>query len=127
MSKEIFVFGSNLRGVHGAGAAKHALQHHGAVWGNGIGIQGNSYAIPTKSMQITTLPLNQIQVFVNEFIDYAKAHPELIFKVTRIGCGLAGYKDEDIAPMFFDAPDNCHFDTVWKPWLSAYHKFWGSM
>lgn len=127
MSKEIFVFGSNLRGVHGAGAAKYALKHHGAVWGNGVGIQGNSYGIPTKSMQITTLPLNQINVFVNEFKDFARAHPEMSFKVTRIGCGLAGYKDEQIAPMFKDAPANCKLDTEWAKYITGDFGYWGSM
>ena len=98
--REIFVFGSNLAGRHGAGAAFFARQNHGAIYGQGIGLQGNSYAIPTKDLRIKTLPLSAIKKHVDTFIQYAKEHPELMFNVTRVGCGLAGYKDIDIAPMF---------------------------
>jgi len=100
---EIFVFGSNLAGRHGAGAAKFALENHGAVYGVGVGIQGHSYAIPTKDYHIETLPLSSIRIFVNHFIDYAKRHQDLTFNVTAIGCGLAGYTPSDIAPMFSSA------------------------
>lgn len=110
----IFVFGSNLAGRHGAGAALHAYQHYGAIYGQGQGRQGESYAIPTKDQKIRTLPLNQIKVYVNDFKNYAAAHPELEFNVTRIGCGLAGYEDKDIAPMFKDAPSNCILPEGWK-------------
>lgn len=103
----IFVFGSNLAGRHGKGAALHARQHHGAVTGQGLGLQGSSYAIPTKDEQLRTLSLDRIKAFVNEFIAFARAHPELNFQVTAIGCGLAGYKPFEIAPMFTDAPANC--------------------
>lgn len=98
--KEIFVFGSNLRGVHGAGAARHAFQEHGAIMGQGIGLQGSSYGIPTKDMQIRTLPLGDICNHVQAFLTFTQLRPDLRFNVTRIGCGLAGYKDEDIAPLF---------------------------
>ena len=105
MSIDIFVFGSNLAGIHGAGAAKFALDNHGAVYGQGIGLQGRSYAIPTKDHNIITLPLNIIQEHVDEFIKFARQHPNLTFNVTRIGCGLAGYKPSQIAPMFANASD----------------------
>jgi galactokinase/mevalonate kinase-like predicted kinase len=109
----IFVFGSNLAGVHGAGAALYAKQKYGAQLRVGVGRTGYAYAIPTKDHQIKTLPLDQIKPHVDEFIRYAKANPQYVFQVTRIGCGLAGYTDEDIAPMFKDAPSNCGLDPKW--------------
>lgn len=110
----VFVFGSNLEGVHGAGAALHAKKHYGAIQGVGKGIQGNSYAIPTKVYPTmnATLPLSVIQSYVDVFILYAEANPELTFEVTAIGCGLAGYDPEDIAPLFISAPDNCILPEV---------------
>ena len=110
----IFVFGSNEAGRHGAGAALAARKHHGAIYGRGYGRQGNSYAIPTKDFDLRTLPLSTIRVYVQEFLDYAAAHPELSFYITRIGCGLAGYQDSDIAPMFATAPENCALPKKWK-------------
>ena len=104
---EVFVFGSNLAGRHGKGAARYALQHKGAIYGQGVGLQGISYAIPTKDATIKTLPLEEIKPYVDEFIRFAKEHPEMKFFVTPIGCGLAGYCPEQIAPMFKDAPENC--------------------
>jgi uncharacterized protein (DUF1810 family) len=92
---EIFVFGSNLQGWHGGGAAAAAHMWFGAIWGCGVGIQGQSYAIPTMHGGV-----KEIKPFVDEFIIYAKEHPELTFLVTRIGCGIAGFHDEDIAPLF---------------------------
>lgn len=115
--KTIFVFGSNLRGVHGAGAAGCALKDHGAHWGVGAGPTGNAYAIPTKDERIMTLPLIRILPYVEQFIDYAKQHPEMVFQVTRIGCGLAGYAPSDIAPMFKGVPDNCEMPDDFKPFL----------
>jgi len=112
--KKIFVFGSNLSGIHGAGAAKFALENHGAIWGIGIGPQGDSFAIPTKDYRIRTLPLYHIESSVKFFMTYAKEHPELTFQVTRIGCGLAGYVDGQIAPMFKGAPDNCELPEGWR-------------
>ena len=114
MEHEVFVFGSNLAGIHGAGAALYARKHHGAILGKGIGLQGSSYAIPTKDEHIKTLPLSTIKKHVKDFIQFANEHPEMTFKVTRIGCGLAGYKDEDIAPMFWDAPINCKLPDEWR-------------
>lgn len=111
---DIFVFGSNLSGIHGAGAAKFARENHGAILGKGTGLQGNSYAIPTKDWQIKTLPLSNIKPFVDEFLVFASQHPEMRFNVTRIGCGLAGYTDKDIAPMFRGAPENCTLPEGWR-------------
>lgn len=109
----IFVFGSNLAGRHGKGAALYAYKHHGALYGQGVGRQGMSYAIPTKDSGLMTLPLWVIEGYVKDFILYAKKHPQLTFQLTRIGCGLAGYKDSDIAPMFKDAPNNVNKPTGW--------------
>jgi hypothetical protein len=103
---QIFVFGSNLAGRHGKGAALVARQKHGAIYGQGAGRQGGSYAIPTKDAKLRTLPLVTIKVYVDHFIAYAKDHPNLIFNLTAIGCGLAGYKPVDISPMFQNAPSN---------------------
>jgi hypothetical protein len=107
-NRTIFVFGSNEAGRHGAGAAKCAKLHHGAVYGVGIGIQGDSYAIPTKDADLKPLPLPRIALYVRDFIEFARAHPNWTFTVTRVGCGLAGYTDSDIAPLFSGAPRNCH-------------------
>lgn len=111
---EIFVFGSNLAGRHGAGAALFAKQHHGAVYGQGNGFQGCSYAIPTKDIHLRPLPLETIKFYVDVFIGLAGEHADFKFKVTRIGCGLAGYKDSDIAPMFKQAPANCVLPEGWR-------------
>lgn len=102
----IFVFGSNLKGIHGAGAAKTARERHGAILGQGVGLQGNSYAVPTKATPYETLSLNEISKYVVEFLDFAEQHPEYTFNVTAIGCGLAGYVPEQIAPMFTNVPSN---------------------
>ena len=102
----IFVFGSNLAGRHGKGAALYAKQHKGARYGQGVGLQGNSYAIPTKDQNIKTLPLETIKIYIDEFIKFAINNPDLTFEVTKIGCGLAGYMPKDIAPMFKGVPGN---------------------
>jgi hypothetical protein len=123
----IFVFGSNLIGHHGAGAAHHAWLNHGAKYGQAEGPSGNAYAIPTKDRRIRhTLPLETIRGYVETFKIYARMSPELTFQVTRIGCGLAGLRDEDIAPMFKDAPDNCQFDYSWIGILGDERTYWGS-
>jgi hypothetical protein len=103
---EIFVFGSNESGIHGAGAAKLAFDKFGAVWGVGIGHEGKTYAIPTKDRNIKTMHLDVIYGYVKEFIKYAENNSDFIFLVTQIGCGLAGYHPKDIAPMFRYVPDN---------------------
>jgi hypothetical protein len=110
----IFVFGSNLAGRHGAGAALFARERHGAVYGRGEGLQGYSYAIPTKNARLQTFSLDSIAAHVATFLDVASTHSELTFNVTRIGCGLAGYNDAQIAPMFADAPANCVLPEGWR-------------
>jgi hypothetical protein len=105
---EIFVFGSNLAGRHGKGAALEALRNWGAIAGQGVGFQGRSYAIPTKSYNLGVLPLCAIQEHVNSFLEFARQHPWMTFRVTAIGCGLAGYRPIQIAPMFDNAPSNCN-------------------
>ena len=92
---EIFVFGSNLEGMHGGGAARLAYDKFGAIWGQGVGLQGQSYGIPTMHGGV-----EDIKPYVDEFIEFTKSHPELTFLVTRIGCGIAGFRDEEIAPLF---------------------------
>lgn len=109
----VFVFGSNLAGIHGAGAARDAYDHYGAIWGKGEGLQGQSYAIPTKDEKIRTLPLHLVAGYVERFLVCAR-RSNLIFFITRIGCGLAGYTDKDIAPMFVDAPENCELPHGWR-------------
>lgn len=104
---EIFVFGSNLAGAHGGGAARAAMNKFGAIWEQGVGLQGQSYAIPTMQGGVET-----IKPYVDEFIEFAKAHPEMKFLVTRIGCGIAGFKDDEIAPLFKDAQA---VENVWLP------------
>lgn len=95
---EIFVFGSNLSGMHGGGAARLAYQKFGAIWGQGVGLQGQSYGIPTMQGGVDT-----IKPYVNDFIEFAKTHPQLKFLVTEIGCGIAGFSVEEIAPLFEQA------------------------
>jgi hypothetical protein len=115
MPKEsIFVFGSNLAGRHGKGAALEAVTKHGAVYGKGVGLYGKSYAIPTKDEDLKTLPLNRIGKYVDTFLRFARLNPEMKFEVTRIGCGLAGYEDKDIAPMFKDSPNNVILPAGWR-------------
>lgn len=111
---DIFVFGSNLAGVHGAGAAKHALLHRGAIWGQGEGLQGSSYGIATKDDRLRRRGLVEIERSVIEFLAFARAHPELTFDITPIGCGLAGYKRHQIEPMFAGMPSNCRFNPTWE-------------
>lgn len=130
---EIFVFGSNLGGIHGSGAARVAREKFGAVYLIGVGPTGQSYAIPTKNEDVTaTLPLRTIERYVDQFLDYAQLLKDLddwaddagkggkrnAFFVTSIGCGLAGYKPEQIAPMFKGTPDNCSFPDTWEKFLS---------
>lgn len=113
----VWVFGSNLAGRHGKGAALEALQSFGAACGVGIGPCGNSYAIPTKDMNLEVISLLDIRESVKTFIDHARSLPGTSFFVTRIGCGYAGYSDYQIAPMFRDAPTNCSFAEQWKSFL----------
>jgi len=126
MTRKVFVFGSNLGGFHGAGSAKAAMDDWGAQYGLGVGMSGDSYAIPTKDSNIECLPLETIQLHVEQFVEYAEdceqfadayryAYPDrhdydpIEFHVVDIGCGLAGFTPEEIAPMFEGAPSNCVF------------------
>lgn len=97
---EIFVFGSNLSGSHGGGAALLAYERFGAIWGQGVGLQGQSYGIPTMHGGV-----NAIKPYVDEFIEFAKVHPEYKFLVTKVGCGIAGFTTREMAPLFQDAID----------------------
>lgn len=118
-NETIFVFGSNLSGRHGKGAALHARTHYGAVSGKGVGLQGASYAIPTKDHAFRPMPLDQIAHYVRQFITFAGEHPGMSFQVTRVGCGLAGYSDQQMAPLFAGAPKNCQLPEEWGPFLRA--------
>lgn len=134
----IFVFGSNLAGRHGKGAALHALKCHGARYGGEIGyhcVEGNiyylrSYALPTKDKNLTILPLKIVEFYIRNLKIFAVEDQQLYgkdghkFFITRIGCGLAGYKDSQIAPLFANSPDNCYFPPEWKQYLPN-KKFWG--
>lgn len=115
----IFVFGSNLAGRHGLGAAKFARENYGARYGVGQGRTGDAYAIPTKSATLEILHLETIRDWVKIFIADARKEPNSRFKLTRIGCGLAGYKDWQIAPMFRGSPDNVIFPEEWKSYLDV--------
>ena len=115
--QQIFVFGSNLAGRHGAGAALHATLHYGAARGIGRGRTGSAYAIPTKDKDLQTLPLDRIKYHVAVFLAYAKRESHLYFKVTAIGTGLAGYTHKQIAPMFKGAPSNCLLPDEWEEYL----------
>lgn len=97
---EVFVFGSNLEGAHGGGAAYIAYRKFGAIWGQGVGLQGQSYGIPTMHGGVDV-----IKPYVDEFIEFARQHTEYKFLVTRIGCGIAGFEDWEIAPLFRAALD----------------------
>lgn len=110
--KRIFVFGSNLAGRHGAGSAKAAREIHGAKYGVGVGPTGNAYALPTKDANLKILPLSTIEKYVTDFIIYARQNPQLAFDVVAIGCGLAGFKPSQIAPMFKFSPANVYLPDV---------------
>lgn len=113
----VFVFGSNLAGRHGRGAADYAKQVFVAATGVGEGPTGSAYALPTKDAAMNTRPLDQIAVSAARFIAYAKEHPEITFRLTRVGCGLAGYSDRHIAPLFVDLPANVDAPPEWAPYL----------
>ena len=108
---EIFVFGSNLHGYHGGGAARLAMNQWGAVWGQGTGLQGQTYAIPTMQGGIGT-----IRPYIDQFIKFAQNDPERTFLVTEIGCGIAGFRPADIAPLFKNA---INIPNIWLP-----QRFW---
>jgi len=127
-NNEIFVFGSNLAGIHGAGAALHAAKNFGAERSIGYGMVGRSFAIPTicrsfaiptKDKKIKTLPISEIKSYVSLFVSFANERPNLEFFITRVGCGLAGYSDSDIAPLFEGIGDNCSVPYEWKKYLEG--------
>lgn len=115
----IFVFGSNLAGRHGKGDALLARQRHGAIYGQGEGLQGQSYGLPTKNAFIQSLPLAEVAKSVERFLVFARAHPEMNFDVAAVGCRLAGFKPAEIAPFFRDAPPNCYLHPVFIEVLKA--------
>ena len=110
-----FVFGSNLAGRHGRGAALSAKQFHGAKYGIGVGFSGNSYAIPTKDENLNILPLNQIEKHVKDLIEATQRGDKRFF-VTQVGCGLAGYQSWQVAPLFKGAK-YCWFPDTWIPYI----------
>lgn len=114
---EVFVFGSNMAGRHGAGAAKAARDWYRAQNGVARGPTGGAWALPTKDANLRSLSIDEIREEVDYFLHQAESTPEIEFFVTRIGCGLAGYKDADIAPLFRGAPDNCSFAEEWERYL----------
>lgn len=122
LRKAVLVFGSNTAGRHGAGSARFAKEWYGAESGMGTGRTGNTYAIPTKSAELTTLSLDKIRRYVDGFLEYASGNASQEFWLTRIGCGLAGYSDADIAPMFADAPGNILFPGKWLEYFGRLEK-----
>ena len=128
----MFVFGSNLAGRHGKGAALTARKEYGAVLGKGSGLMGGlddkfCYAIPTKDERLQQLPLEIISVYVDSFSSFTQGMDNTMFTITRVGCGLAGHKDSQIAPMFgYVNKDNCFFDTAWREYLGDEFMYWGT-
>ena len=113
--KKILVFESNLAGRHTRGVALRAYNNHGAIYGQGNGLQGSSYAIPIRDEEMKALSLVRINRYVEQFIKFATLNPEMQFEVTRVGCdAMAGYTDDDIAPMFIGAPKNCTLPVGWR-------------
>lgn len=115
----IFVFGSNLAGRHGAGAAYDAMQYFGAVYGMPFGMQGQSFAITTLDERFHRLPIKDLASRVNLFLRFAAGRPRWTFYVTAIGTGLAGFTAEQIAPLFANAPSNCLLPPEWTALLST--------
>lgn len=113
----VFVFGSNMAGTHAGGAAKTALLHFGAMKGAGRGWSGQSYAIPTMNEHLQQMPLSQIQHYIEDFKIYTKNHPKMKYFITSIGCGVAGYTVEEIAPMFKGISKNVIFPISFRPFV----------
>jgi len=113
----VFVFGSNMAGTHAGGAAKIALQHFGATRGVGRGWAGQSFAIPTMNEHLQQMPLSQIEYYIDDFKIYVKNHAQTIFFITAVGCGVAGYKVEEIAPMFKGIAHNVIFPESFRPFV----------
>ena len=119
MRRVIFVFGSNLAGIHGKGDALIARQRHGAILKQGEGLQGDSYGLPTKDRNIRSLPLSEVQKSVERFLAFARSRPDLVFDVQGVGCRLAGFTPEQIAPLFAEAPENCYLHPIFAQVLRA--------
>lgn len=115
----IYVFGSNKAGRHGKGDALTARQRFGAIYGQGEGLQGRSYGLPTKDERIQSLPLAEVAKSVGRFIAFARNHPEMNFDVAAVGCRLAGFTPAQIAPLFRDAPANCYLHSEFIAALKA--------
>lgn len=113
-TRPVFVFGSNLAGRHGAGSALEARRNHGAVLGQGIGMQGNAYGIPTKDAKLVVLPIPVIAAHVLDFLNHARNDPGRVYQLVAIGCGLASYMPRDIAPLFAEASDNCELPSEFQ-------------
>lgn len=113
----IFVFGSNLAGHHAGGAARAAAERFDAEWGVGEGVTGRAYALPTMDENLDRRSLAGIAESVERFLNHARSQPDHLFFVTRVGCGIAGFDDEQIAPLFRGAPDNCSFAMGWRMWI----------
>lgn len=127
MADPIFVFGSNLAGIHGAGAAYFARTNKGAILGKGSGLMRDSYAIPTKGHNMEVLPKTAIATEVIKFNMFTWRNPDMEFQVTRVGCGLAGYRDDEIAFLFTGANhNNTKFDEAWREYLPKFANFWGT-
>lgn len=118
----VFVFGSNLAGRHGKGAALYAFKNHGARYGQGVGRMGNSYGIPTKDESLKVLSLDVIATHVRDFLEYAALNSSETFQVTAIECGLAGFSPSQIAPMFKGAPSNCELPPEFQEHLKERDK-----
>lgn len=116
--KEVFVFGTDLAGRHTSGDALVALREHGAQYGRAVGLQGRSYAIPVRTEEGMLLPLPVIGRYVEAFLRFATIYRQTTFLVTRVGCGKGGYRDEDIAPLFANAPANCRLPRSWQRYLA---------
>lgn len=105
----IFVFGSNLAGEHVGGAARHAVQVYGAIMGNGEGLQGEAYALPTMDTLLMPRTLEEVAASVKRFLAFAAERMDLVFHITAVGCGIAGFRRTDIIPLFEGSPENCFF------------------
>lgn len=118
--ESIFVFGSNLAGRHGAGAAKTAYEQYKYPWGYAIGLYGRAYGIPTKGLTLKPLPRQRIAEYVQVFLKDARKQQQHRFIVTRVGCGFAGFTDDQIAPLFFGAPANVSLPPAWDVIISRH-------
>lgn len=131
---KVFVFGSNLLGLHGGGAAKFAMDYCRAIWGIGQGYQNSSiadgvgcYALPTKYTPAESMTITEVFYAIRLFVAYARTAKNFTFFVTRVGCGLAGFTDEEIAPSFFNAPDNCILPPEWKALMEKEDAEWAGL